>query len=194
MPVQTPYSGIQALIIDDMAAQQSTLRSHLAMLGIPKSDVASNPQDAIRLLKSRPYGLVLCDYNLNHKTDGQQLFEYLRDNDLLSPDCLFFMITAESTYASVAAATEHRPDAYLLKPATAADIGDRLKVHLEKRTALQRINDKLKREDYQGALESCDILLEAQNRWYAQALQIKGQTLLKLSGCLSSFRRALRSP
>lgn len=181
MPVQTPYSGIQALIIDDMAAQQSTLRSHLSMLGIPKADVASNPQDAIRLLKSRPYGLVLCDYNLNHKTDGQQLFEYLRDNDLLAPDCLFFMITAESTYASVAAATEHRPDAYLLKPATAADIGDRLKVHLEKRTALQRINDKLKREDYQGALESCDILLEAQNRWYAQALQIKGQTLLKLS-------------
>lgn len=181
MTVQTPFSGIQALIIDDMAAQQSTLRGHLSLLGIAKADVASNPQDAVRLIKSRRYGLILCDYNLNQKTDGQQVFEYLRDNDLLPPDCLFFMITAESSYASVAAATEHHPDAYLLKPATAADIGDRLKVQLEKRAGLLRITDKLKRDDLQGALEACDNLIAAQNRWLAQALQLKGQTLLKLS-------------
>ena len=66
-----------------MAAQQSTLRGHLSLLGIAKADVASNPQDAVRLIKSRRYGLILCDYNLNQKTDGQQVFEYLRDNDLL---------------------------------------------------------------------------------------------------------------
>ncbi|HET8693521.1 MAG TPA: tetratricopeptide repeat protein [Aquabacterium sp.] len=181
MTVQTPYSGITALIIDDMAAQQSMLRSQLSLLGIAKIDLASTPQEAVRLVKSRPYGLILCDYNLNQKTDGQQLFEYLRDNALLPPDCLFFMITAESTYASVASATEHHPDAYLLKPTTAGDIEDRLKAQLDKRAALKRITDKLKRDDLLGALESCDVLIEAQNRWYAQAMQIKGQTLLKLS-------------
>lgn len=181
MTVQTPFSGIQALIIDDMAAQQSTLRGHLSLLGIAKADVASNPQDAVRLVKSRRYGLILCDYNLNQKTDGQQVFEYLRDNDLLPPDCLFFMITAESSYASVAAATEHHPDAYLLKPATAADIGDRLRAQLEKRAGLLRITEKLKRDDLVGALQACDNLIAAQNRWLAQALQLKGQTLLKLS-------------
>lgn len=181
MQVQTPFSGIQVLIIDDMAAQQSTLRNHLSLLGIAKADVASNPDDAIRLCKSRRYGLILCDYNLNQKTDGQQLFEHLRENNLLPPDCLFFMITAESGYASVAAATEHHPDAYLLKPATAADIGNRLKAQLEKRAALLKINDKLKRDDLAGALESCDYLMELQNRWFAQAMQIKGQILLKMS-------------
>ncbi|HET8868956.1 MAG TPA: tetratricopeptide repeat protein [Aquabacterium sp.] len=181
MPVQSPYSGIPALIIDDMAAQQSTLRSQLSLLGFTKIDVASTPQDAVRLIKSRSYGLILCDFNLNQKTDGQQLFEYLRDNDLLPPDCLFFMITAESSYASVAAATEHHPDAYLLKPTTAGDIEDRLKAQLDKRAALKRITDKLKQDDLLGALDSCDILIEAQNRWFAQAMQLKGQTLLKLS-------------
>ena len=45
MTVQTPFSGIQALIIDDMAAQQSTLRGHLSLLGIAKADVATNPED-----------------------------------------------------------------------------------------------------------------------------------------------------
>ena len=178
--VQTQFSGIQALVIDDMSVQQQTLRGHLTLLGIGKTEVASNAEDAVRLIKSRKYGLILCDYNLNSKTDGQQLLEYLRDNNLLPPDCLFFMITAESTYASVASATEHHPDCYLLKPATAADIGDRLKAQLEKRDALLPINLRLAKEDLNGALAECDKLLALKNRWFIQGLQLKGQILLKL--------------
>jgi tetratricopeptide (TPR) repeat protein len=180
MAIQTPYSNLQALVIDDMSVQQQTLRGHLGLLGISKVDVAANAEDAVRLVKSKKPTLILCDYNLNHKTDGQQLFEYLRDNNLLPPDALFFMITAESTYASVASATEHHPDAYLLKPATADDIGERLKVQLEKRDALLPINQKLSREELPQALDECDKLLAKQNRWFMQALQLKGQILLKL--------------
>ncbi len=168
--IQTAYSHLQALVIDDMSVQQQTLRGHLGLLGISKVDVAANADDAVRLIKSKRPNLILCDYNLNHKTDGQQLFEYLRDNNLLAPDALFFMITAESTYASVAAATEHHPDAYLLKPATADDIGERLKVQLEKRDALLPINQKLNREELSEALSECDALLARQNRWFMQAL------------------------
>jgi DNA-binding response OmpR family regulator len=180
MPIQTPFSNLLALVVDDQSAQQQTLRGHLTLLGIGKVDVASNAEDAARLIRSKPYSLVLCDYNLNHKTDGQQLLEYLRDNALLRPDCLFFMITAESTYASVASATEHHPDTYLLKPTTAAEIGDRLTAQLEKRDALLPINQRLAKEDLLGAVAECDKLLALKNRWFMQALQIKGQTLLKL--------------
>lgn len=182
MAIQTApsFPGIQALIIDDMSVQQTTLKGHLGMLGIGKIDLASTAEEATKLIKQRRYNLILCDYNLNQKTDGQQLFEYLRDNSLLPADCLFFMITAESTYASVAAATEHHPDAYLLKPATAADIGDRLKTQLEKRAALLPITQRQLKDDLLGVLTECDKLLALQNRWFMQALQIKGQTLLKL--------------
>ncbi|MBI5925544.1 MAG: tetratricopeptide repeat protein [Aquabacterium sp.] len=182
MAIQTSpsFPGIQALIIDDMSVQQSTLKGHLGMLGIGKVDLASTAEEATKLIKQRRYNLILCDYNLNQKTDGQQLFEYLRDNSLLAADCLFFMITAESNYASVAAATEHSPDAYLLKPATAADIGDRLKTQLEKRAALLPISQKQLKDDLPGVLGECDNLMAQQNRWFMQALQIKGQTLLKL--------------
>lgn len=180
MAIQTQFSGIQALVIDDMAVQQTTLRGHLSLLGITKVDAATNADDANRLIKTRRYGLILCDFNLNNKTDGQQLFEHWRDSGLLPPDCLFFMITAESSYASVASATEHHPDAYLLKPTTASEIGDRLKAQLEKRDALLPINQCLFKDDLSGALAACDKVLMAQNRWFMQALQIKGQTLLKL--------------
>jgi tetratricopeptide (TPR) repeat protein len=180
MAIQTPYSGLQALVIDDMPVQQSTLRGHLSLLGIGKVDAASNPDDASRLVRTKHYNLILCDYNLNQKTDGQQLFEFWRENGMLAPDCIFFMITAESGYASVASATEHHPDAYLLKPATAADIGDRLKVQLEKRDALIHIHQRLHKDDLSGAVEECDKVLALKNRWFMQVLQLKGQTLLKL--------------
>ncbi|MDO9198273.1 tetratricopeptide repeat protein [Rhodoferax sp.] len=180
MTTPTAFSGIQALVIDDMAVQQTTMKGHLSLIGIGKVDVASNADDATKLIRSRKYGLVLCDYNLNNKTDGQQLFEYLRDNELLPYDCLFFMITAESSYASVAAATEHNPDAYLLKPATASEIADRLTVQLEKRDALMPITAKISKEDLQGAINECDNALTKQNRWFMPVLQLKGQTLLKL--------------
>ncbi len=176
----TPYSNLQALVIDDMATQLSTLRGHLQLLGISKTDGVANAEDAIRQLKGKKYGLVLCDYNLNAKSDGQQLFEYLRENQLLSPDCLFFMITAESTYAAVAAATEHNPDAYLLKPITPNDIEERLKVMLDKRDVLLPIHTAAQREDHATALVECDKVLAAKNRWFMSALQLKGQALLKL--------------
>jgi tetratricopeptide (TPR) repeat protein len=180
MPIQTQFSNLQALVIDDMSVQQTTLRGQLGQLGIGKVDVSANAEDATRLIRSRRYNLILCDYNLNQKTDGQQLFEYWRDNNLLPADCLFFMVTAESGYASVASATEHHPDAYLLKPITASHIEDRLKALLEKRDALLSISQKLSKDDLPGAVAACDQLLKAENRWTMAVLQIKGRTLLQL--------------
>jgi CheY-like chemotaxis protein len=180
MRVQTPYSQIETLVIDDMAAQVTTLRGLLGMLGIGKSDQASNATEALRLIKAKRYGLILCDYNLNSKTDGQQLFEHLRDQQLLAPDCLFFMVTAESGYNSVAAANEHKPDAYLLKPITAGDIEQRLKSSMERRQVLQPVHALLAKHELAGAVLECDKLLASRGRWTMQVLQMKGQTLLDM--------------
>lgn len=171
---------IQALIVEDMAVQQTTLRGQLALLGITRVDATANADDAYRLMKSKRYGLILCDFNLNQKTDGQQFFELIREQGLLPADCLFFMVTAESSYISVASATEHHPDAYLLKPITASDIEDRLKSLLEKRHALLPVNSLVVKGDLAGAVAQCDQLLQLRNRWFMPILQIKGQTLLKL--------------
>ena len=46
--IVTPYSNLSALVIDDMAVQQSTLRGHLGLLGIKQTDVASTAEDALR--------------------------------------------------------------------------------------------------------------------------------------------------
>ena len=180
MATYTAYSNLVALVVDDMAVQQTTLRGQLGMLGVGKIDVASNAEDAIRMIRAKPYGLILCDFHLNQKTDGQQLFEHLRDQNLLPAECLFFMVTAENSYASVVSATEHKPDSYLLKPITAGDIEDRLKMLIERRQALLPINEKLSRNNLAEAIAECDKVLARKDRWTMQALQLKGQTLLQL--------------
>ncbi len=180
MAIETPFSKLQALVIDDAPTQLTTLRGQLSMLGIGRVDAATNPDDALRQVKSGKYNLVLCDYNLNQKTDGQQLFEYLRDNGVLAPDCLFFMVTAENAYANVAAASEHKPDAYLLKPITASDVEDRLKAALDRRKAFEPVNAALTKADLPGALAACEMLVQRKDRWLMQAMQQKGQILLNL--------------
>ena len=180
MAIETPFSKLQALVVDDSPAQLSTLRGQLQMLGIKRVDGASHADDALRQVRSGKYNLILCDYNLNHRTDGQQLFEYLRDNSLLAPDCLFFMVTAENAYANVAAASEHKPDAYLLKPITAADVEDRLKAAAERRRVFEPVTTALGKSDLPSALAAVEPLLQKKDRWQMQALQQKAQILLGL--------------
>lgn len=180
MAIETPYSKLQALVVDDSSAQLTTLRGQLAMIGIGRVDGAATADDALRQIRAGKYNLVLCDYNLNHKTDGQQLFEYLRDNSLLAPDCLFFMVTAENSYSSVAATSEHKPDAYLLKPITAADVQDRLKAALERRKAFEPMNAAIVKGDLAAALAAVETLLAKKDRWFMQSMQQKGQILLNL--------------
>ncbi len=180
MITPSSFSEIQTLLIDDMQTQRTTLRGQLQQLSINKVDQVSSADEAIKIAKSKPYDLVMCDFNLNQKTDGQQLLEYMRDNNLLLPSCLFFMVTAENSYLSVASASEHRPDAYLLKPITAGDVGDRLKSLLERRRALEPINYYLDRKEWAGVVHECDQLIDRRSRWTMQALQIKAQTLLQM--------------
>lgn len=176
----TAYSHIEALVIDDMRMQQTTLRGQLNMLGIVKVETTGSAEDALRMIESKRYDLILCDYNLNQKTDGQQLFEYARERLLLGPDSLFFMITAENSYASVAAASEHMPDSYLLKPVTAGEIESRLKLQLDRREALLTIKQHLAKQDLPAAKAACELVLAKKDRWYMQALQLKGQIELDM--------------
>lgn len=174
------FADLSVLIVDDMATQQTTLRGQLTMLQINKVDVATTAEDALRLIKSRNYNVVMCDYNLNQKTDGQQILEYLRENNTIPAQTLFFMVTAENSYAAVASASEQKPDAYLLKPVTVGDIEERLKTQIERRNALLPVHQCLGRQDLPGAVAACDALIDKKDRFTMNALQLKGQTLLQL--------------
>jgi CheY-like chemotaxis protein len=109
---------LRALVIDDLQTMRQNIRTQLGQLGIEQVDQAATPDDAIKCIRKASYDVIVCDYNLNKETNGQQMLEFLRSNKMLSPTSMFFMVTAESSYDSVASTAEFQPDAYMVKPLT----------------------------------------------------------------------------
>lgn len=173
-------SSLRSLIIDDMPTMRQNIRMHLGQLGITKVDQAGTPDEAIRFVQAASYDLIVCDYNLNKETNGQQLLEFFRTQNTLPPTTMFIMVTAESGYNLVASAAEFQPDAYMLKPLTASKLAERIDRLLEKQNALLPINEKLKRKDQAGAIVECDNVLKVAPKWIVDILKTKGSLLIEL--------------
>lgn len=173
--------NLRSLVVDDMPAMRQNIRSQLGDLGIPYVDQAATPDEAIKFIHKQSYDLVICDYNLNRETNGQQLLEFLRSQNLLAPTTMFIMVTAESSYDQVASAAEFQPDAYMVKPLTGGKLLERIERLLDKQTALRPVTARLKARDLSGAVAECDRLLRAEPRWSVELLKMKGNALLELS-------------
>lgn len=172
-------SALRALIIDDMPGMRQNMRLHLGQLGMTRVDQAASPDEAIQMVERNAYDLVLCDFNLNKETNGQHLLEYFRSRNLLAESTIFIMVTAETSYSSVAAAVELKPDAYMLKPLTATKLAERIERMLDKQNTFLPISQRMARKDIPGAIAACDALLVSEPRWIVEILRLKGRMLLE---------------
>jgi CheY-like chemotaxis protein/predicted negative regulator of RcsB-dependent stress response len=172
--------NLRSLVVDDMATMRQNIRSQLGQLGIPHVDQAATPDEAIRYIRKLSYDVIICDYNLNKETNGQQLLEFLRSQNILSPATMFIMVTAESSYDLVASAAEFQPDAYMVKPLTGAKLLDRIERLLDKQTALRPVVERLKLKDVAGAVAECDRVMQSDPKWALDVIKIKGNALLEL--------------
>lgn len=172
--------NLRALVIDDMATMRQNIRTQLGQLGIGHVDQAATPDEAISHVRRGGYDIIICDYNLNRETNGQQLLEFLRSQNLLSPATMFIMVTAESAYDLVASAAEFQPDAYMVKPLTGAKLLERIERLLDKQNALRPIVARQKAKDNLGVVSECDLVLQIAPKWALDILKIKGSALLDL--------------
>lgn len=173
-------NNLRALVIDDMAAMRQNIRTQLGQLGIGHVDQAATPDEAISYIRKGAYDVIICDYNLNKETNGQQLLEFLRSQNLLSPATMFIMVTAEAAYDLVASAAEFQPDAYMVKPLTGGKLLERIERLLDKQAALNPIMGRLKLKDLIGAVAECDRIMHAAPKWGLDILKIKANALLEL--------------
>jgi len=178
MKLERDLSELKALVIDDMGAMRNSLKAQLNQLRITDVDTASNPEDALDRVRSAKYDVILCDYNLNRASTGQQFLEFLRSQDILPAHTLFLMVTAEADYDAVASVSEFQPDDYLLKPFTSDSLRARLKRLLDKQGALQPIMNCLNSKDPAKAVQECDKLLET--KWAIEAYRQKAAILLEM--------------
>lgn len=174
------YSKKRVLIVDDSPSMCSSLRITLSNFGITRSESSNSAGEAIFRIRNREFDLIVCDYNLGDGSDGQQVLEYVRREQLITPSVVFLMVTAERSYEKVVLCAEMAPDDYLLKPFTAETMRIRLERVFDKKNAFASVYACLAQHDIAEAVLECDKLLSQQSRYSIDVLRMKGELLIEL--------------
>ncbi|UGQ46086.1 response regulator [Massilia endophytica] len=174
----TELKSLSALIVEPHAGMRNSLHNMLSLFGMSKIDDVVNSTQAIRALNTRPYDLILCEYELDGGQDGQQLLEDLRHHRLMQPSAMFFMVTGEGQFSKVIGVAELQPNDYILKPFTAESMRERIERALEKRDALLPVHELMELGDHRAAIDFCQE--QEAGRFAADFMRLRAENYLML--------------
>lgn len=170
-----------ALIVDSNATSRSILVGQLREYGVTRIVQCSRVQDARSRLEHTVFDYVLCDQSFGEASySGQTLLDDLRRAQLLPFSTVFFMVTAEASYAAVAEAAESALDGYLLKPFTPSALFERLSLARLRKIHLKPIFDAIEAEDHEQAARLCVERFESRQPYWLYAARIGSELLLRL--------------
>jgi len=169
------------LIVEDFAEFARSVRAMLHSMGSTHANIVYNAEDAIEACKNHKYDIILSDYNLGSKKDGQQLLEELIKYKLIKSNCIFLMLTAENTSAMVMGAVEYQPDGYIAKPFNGGLLKARLQKAIEKKDTLHPILRSIANKNWREALENIEKILPEHPKYRMSCLRAKFQALKALN-------------
>lgn len=169
----------QVLIVEDCAPVRATIKSMLQTMGFEAIHLARNSTEALKKCYEIPFDFILCDFNLGDCKDGYQLFEALKQQELISPLCCFMIISAESQRKIVHGMIELQPDDYLLKPFSYPVLEERIVRMVKTKIALRKIYLAIAEQDYALAIAECDKALQAKPELNQTTYRLKGELLLQ---------------
>ncbi len=102
------------LVVDDYQTMVRIIRNLLKQLGFDDVDEASDGTGAMSKMKTKQYGLVISDWNMQPMT-GYELLKQVRADEGLRATP-FIMVTAESKTENVIAAKKAGVNNYIVKP------------------------------------------------------------------------------
>ena len=71
-------AGLRVLIADRHFTVRTWMREQMSVIGATSISMAANASELMRMARTLPYDIVICDHHLDEKRDGQQLLEELR--------------------------------------------------------------------------------------------------------------------
>jgi tetratricopeptide (TPR) repeat protein len=179
--LDSEVSDCRALVVDGNPTSRSILAAQLREFGVGSVVQASRIADARRALELRVFDIVLCEQHFAGSSyTGQDLLDDLRRAQLLPYATVFVMITGEASYDKVAEAAESALDSYLLKPHTAAALGERLRQARLRKKALGPIFDAIEAEQFDQAARLCLQRFNARSQYWLYAARIGAELLLRL--------------
>ena len=102
------------LVVDDYQTMVRIIKNLLKQLGFDDVDEASDGTGALSKMKTKQYGLVISDWNMQPMT-GYELLKQVRADEGLR-ETPFIMVTAESKTENVIAAKKAGVNNYIVKP------------------------------------------------------------------------------
>ena len=174
------YSDKRFLVVDDFSDFRSSVKAMLWDMGGKDVDMADRGEDTLQMCRNKRYDIILHDYNLGSGKNGQQVLEELMVGKLISHQCIFVMVTAESSQAMVLSALEHEPDAYLTKPFNRASLAQRLDKLVERKQVLKPILQALDKQDAAAVLAACEDIARQDKRYAPLCLRHKANALRDL--------------
>ena len=112
------------LVVDDYKTMIRIISNQLRQLGFSNIDEATDGGGALSLMRTRPYGLVISDWNMEPMT-GLDLLKEVRGDAKLK-NTPFIMVTAESKTENVVAAKNAGVSNYIVKPFNAETLKTKL--------------------------------------------------------------------
>lgn len=177
---EADFSSKTFLIVDDFQGMRTILRDILRSCGANTKNIstAGHGAEAINLLSSTRFDVVLCDFNLGEGKNGQQILEEAKVKQLIGPACAWIMVTAEKTADAVSGAAEFQPDTYLLKPITETILRQRLARIWAKKEAFTEIDRAVRAGNHAKAIALCDQRLAFDKANFTDLLRTKCDLLM----------------
>lgn len=186
MDDNNPYASKLVLIIDGVPEMQRAMAMTLSSFGANKVEFASRAGDALSKLSKFDVDIILCDYDLGNGYDGLHLLNEIREKNLIKQSCVFIIVTNERRAQRVISAAELTPDAYLLKPFTGEQLRLRLERAMERKSAMQCVDDFMLRHEYLSAITECDKQIADKSPHAIDFMKLKGSLMLKLGDALGA--------
>jgi two-component system chemotaxis response regulator CheY len=116
--------SMNILIVDDYKTMLRIIRNLLRQLDFQNVDEATDGAQALSMLRTGSYGLVISDWNMQPMT-GLQLLQEVRADAKLK-NLPFIMVTAESKTENVVAAKQAGVSNYIVKPFNAETLKEKI--------------------------------------------------------------------
>ena len=111
---------MNVLIVDDYKTMLRIVKNLLNQIGFTNVDEAEDGSAALQKVRTKEYGLIISDWNMQPMT-GLQLLQEVRADAKLK-HIPFIMVTAESKTENVIAAKQAGVNNYIVKPFNAATL------------------------------------------------------------------------
>jgi len=177
--VTDDYRDKRFLIVDDFESFQQILKRLLHDLNVKSIDTALNASKALKLCEDHEYDVIFCDFDLGKGQNGLQLIEEMRHKHLLGSGTICIIVTADSSRDAVVGSLEYKPDAYMNKPISSAELKSRLIKCLKQKNELHDINHAIDSKNFSLAISLCDEKINSNSRQKNWCLKTKGQLLIQ---------------